>query len=73
VLSAANRAALAARGNAARIAAPVTINFHPDRRLDDGRSVGGGAARRGCLFNPFETGISNGLLGGDRVRCSGRK
>jgi hypothetical protein len=65
VLSAANRAALAARGNAARIAAPVTINFHPDRRLDDGRSVGGGAARRGCLSQPVRD--------GDLERAAGRR
>ena len=45
----------------------MTLNFHPDRRLADGRSVAEALRDDGVYRNQFETGISNGLLGGDRV------
>jgi hypothetical protein len=68
LLSAANRAALAARKAAVSIEAPVTLNFHPDRRLDDGHCVAEGLRDDGVYRNQFETGISNGIVGGDRIR-----
>jgi Protein of unknown function (DUF3626) len=49
-------------------AAHITLHFHPDRRLADGRSVAEALRDDGVYRNQFETGISNGLLGGDRVR-----
>jgi hypothetical protein len=52
----------------AAIDAPITVHFHPDRRLADGRSVAEALRDEGVYRNQFETGISNGLLGGDRVR-----
>ncbi|WP_243639925.1 DUF3626 domain-containing protein [Micromonospora sp. MW-13] len=58
-------AAVAARGR-------LTINFHPDRVLADGRTVAAALAAEGSYRNQFETGISNGGLtaypGGDRDR-----
>jgi hypothetical protein len=42
-LSEANRRALATCETAAAIDAPVTLNFHPDRTLADGRSVAAAA------------------------------
>ncbi len=45
----------------------ITLNFHPDRRLADGRSVARALLEEGVYRNQFETGISNGLLGGERV------
>jgi hypothetical protein len=72
-LSEANRRALAlvrARVSGPSVDAPVTLHFHPDRRLADGRSVAAGLLRDGRYRNQFETGISNGGLtaypGGDR-------
>jgi hypothetical protein len=57
-------------GAAAR--APLTVNFHPDRLLADGRSVARALAEQGIYRSQFETGISNGGLtahpGGDRDR-----
>jgi hypothetical protein len=48
----------------------LTINFHPDRLLADGRSVAQALAEEGVYRSQFETGISNGGLtahpGGDR-------
>jgi hypothetical protein len=72
MLSAANRAALAhvrAQGTptATPPDAPITLNFHPDRRLADGREVVDRLLEEGVYRNQFETGISNGLLGGDRL------
>ncbi|MEV6693827.1 DUF3626 domain-containing protein [Micromonospora sp. NPDC051196] len=50
----------------------VTLNFHPDRLLADGRSVAQALATEGVYRSQFETGISNGGLtaypGGDRDR-----
>jgi len=72
VLTAANRAALAhVRGQGTRTGtpptAPVTVNFHPDRRLADGRDVIDGLLAQGVYRNQFETGISNGALGKERL------
>jgi hypothetical protein len=50
------------------IDAPITLHFHPDRRLPDRRSVAEALRDEGVYRNQFETGISNGLLGGDRLR-----
>ena len=52
--------------------APVTINFHPDRLLADGRPVALALRDEGVYRSQFETRISNGGLtaypGGDRDR-----
>lgn len=47
--------------------ATITINFHPDRRLADGRTVIQHLTRDGVYRSQFETGISNGGLGGPRL------
>ena len=48
----------------------VTVNFHPDRLLPDGRSVATALYEEGIYRNQFESKISNGGLtafaGGDR-------
>ena len=53
-------------------AAPLTINFHPDRLLADGRPVARALLDEGVYRTQFETRISNGGLtaypGGDRDR-----
>ncbi|MFE9689392.1 DUF3626 domain-containing protein [Micromonospora sp. NPDC005806] len=58
-------AAVAAHGQ-------LTLNFHPDRLLRDGRSVAEALDREAVYRSQFETGISNGGLtafpGGDRDR-----
>ncbi|MCW3819266.1 DUF3626 domain-containing protein [Micromonospora sp. DR5-3] len=58
-------AAVAAHGR-------LTLNFHPDRLLRDGRTVAEALDREGIYRSQFETGISNGGLtafpGGDRDR-----
>lgn len=50
--------------------ARITVNFHPDRLLADGRTVAEHLAADGVYRSQFETGISNGGLtaypGGDR-------
>lgn len=50
----------------------LTLNFHPDRLLADGRTVAAALAAEGVYRSQFETGISNGGLtafpGGDRDR-----
>ncbi|MEV0428667.1 DUF3626 domain-containing protein [Micromonospora sp. NPDC050495] len=50
----------------------LTLNFHPDRLLGDGRTVAEALAGEGVYRSQFETGISNGGLtafpGGDRDR-----
>ncbi len=52
--------------------ASLTINFHPDRLLSDGRSVMASLFEDGVYRNQFETQISNGGLtafpGGERDR-----
>jgi hypothetical protein len=52
--------------------APLTINFHPDRLLADGRPVAQALHDEGVYRSQFETRISNGGLtaypGGDRDR-----
>lgn len=48
------------------VTAPVTVNFHPDRPLADGRTVAEHLAADGVYRTQYETGISNGGLGGDR-------
>jgi len=40
----------------------VTLNFHPDRLLADGRSVAEALYEEGAYRNQFESGISNGGL-----------
>ncbi|GAA0496946.1 hypothetical protein Ade02nite_54960 [Paractinoplanes deccanensis] len=56
--------------------APITVSFHPDRLLADGRSVAEHLATDGVYRSQFETGISNGGLtaypGGDRDRWEHR-
>jgi hypothetical protein len=56
--------------------ARITVNFHPDRRLRDGRTVAEHLAADGVYRSQFETGISNGGLtarpGGDRERWEHR-
>jgi hypothetical protein len=47
--------------------AVITVNFHPDRLLGDGRSVAEHLAAEGVYRSQFETGISNGGLGGPRA------
>ncbi|MFI6326946.1 DUF3626 domain-containing protein [Micromonospora chersina] len=58
-------AAVAAHGR-------LTLNFHPDRLLGDGRTVAEALDQEGVYRSQFETGISNGGLtafpGGDRDR-----
>jgi hypothetical protein len=53
-------------------AAPLTINFHPDRLLADGRPVARALLDEGVYRTQFEARISNGGLtaypGGDRDR-----
>ncbi|WP_229074850.1 DUF3626 domain-containing protein [Actinoplanes sp. DH11] len=50
--------------------APITVNFHPDRPLADGRTVAECLAADGVYRSQFETRISSGALiaypGGDR-------
>lgn len=50
----------------------VTLNFHPDRLLADGRTVAESLAADGVYRSQFETGVTNGsrtaFLGGDRDR-----
>jgi hypothetical protein len=50
----------------------LTLNFHPDRPLADGRMVAAALAQEGVYRSQFETGISSGGLtafpGGDRDR-----
>jgi hypothetical protein len=48
------------------VTAPITVNFHPDRLLADGRTVIEHLAVDGIYRTQYETGISNGGLGGDR-------
>lgn len=64
--------ALAAR---VRAEARITLSFHPDRLLADGRTVAERLLDEGRYRNQFETGISNGsrtaFAGGDRDRWEG--
>ena len=50
----------------------VTLNFHPDRLMADGRTVAESMAADGRYRSQFETGVSNGsrtaFLAGDRDR-----
>ena len=52
--------------------APITVNFHPDRLLADGLPVADHLARDGVYRSQFETGISNGGLGGPRREWESR-
>ncbi|AGZ42535.1 DUF3626 domain-containing protein [Actinoplanes friuliensis] len=58
------------------VPARITVSFHPDRRLRDGRTVAEHLATEGVYRSQFETGISNGGLtarpGGDRERWEHR-
>jgi uncharacterized protein DUF3626 len=47
--------------------AVITVSFHPDRLLADGSTVAERLAAEGIYRTQFETGISNGGLGGDRA------
>jgi hypothetical protein len=47
--------------------APITVSFHPDRIAASGRSVAEALAVEGVYRSQFETGISNGGLGGPRM------
>ncbi|KAB1906165.1 DUF3626 domain-containing protein [Micromonospora sp. AMSO31t] len=62
-------AAVAAHGR-------LTLNFHPDRLLGDGRTVAEALDQEGVYRSQFETGVSNGGLtafpGGDRDRWEER-
>lgn len=48
------------------VEAPITVNFHPDRLPADGGTVADHLAAEGVYRSQFETGISNGGLGGPR-------
>lgn len=48
--------------NAASRADALTLNFHPDRLLADGRSVARALCDEGVYRSQFETGVSNGGL-----------
>ncbi|MEV6302061.1 DUF3626 domain-containing protein [Actinoplanes sp. NPDC051861] len=54
------------------VPALITVNFHPDRLLADGRTVAACLAADGVYRTQFETGISNGglnaAIGGARER-----
>jgi len=67
---------LGAAGDLPLPAARITVNFHPDRLLADGRSVAEHLVTDGVYRSQFETGISNGGLtahpGGDRERWERR-
>jgi hypothetical protein len=56
--------------------ARITVNFHPDRLVKDGRSVADALHDEGIYRSQFETKISNGsltaYLGGDRDRWEER-
>jgi hypothetical protein len=56
----------------AGVTGPLTLNFHPDRLLADGRTTAEALAEEGVYRSQFETGISSGGLtahrGGDRDR-----
>lgn len=52
--------------------APITVNFHPDRLLPAGGTVIEHLAADGVCRTQYETGISNGGLGGDRHRWEQR-
>jgi hypothetical protein len=45
----------------------ITVNFHPDRLLADGRDVATHLVEDRAYHSQFRTGISNGGLGGDRL------
>lgn len=56
-----------------RAHARITLDFHPDRLLADGRTVAEGLAADGIYRSQYETGISNGsrtaFPGGQRDGC----
>ncbi|MFC7274959.1 DUF3626 domain-containing protein [Paractinoplanes rhizophilus] len=47
--------------------APITVSFHPDRVAASGLTVAQALAAEGVYRSQFETGISNGGLGGPRA------
>ena len=47
--------------------AAITVSFHPDRLVRGGRTVAQCLAAEGVYRSQFETGISNGGLGGPRA------
>jgi hypothetical protein len=52
--------------------AVITVSFHPDRLLADGRTVVEGLVGDGVYRSQFETGVSNGGLGGERLEWERR-
>ncbi len=50
------------RGGPGEVSAPITVSFHPDRLLADGRTVVAHLVAEGRYRSQFETGISNGGL-----------
>lgn len=52
--------------------AVLTVNFHPDRLVADGRTVADCLLAEGVYRNQFETGISNGGIGDFRDRWEQR-
>ena len=68
--------ALGAAGDLPLPDARITVNFHPDRLLADGRTVAEHLVTGGAYRSQFESGISNGGLtaypGGDRERWEWR-
>jgi hypothetical protein len=67
---------LGAAGDLPVPGARITVSFHPDRLLADGRTVAEHLTGDGVYRSQFETGISNGGLtaypGGDRERWEHR-
>lgn len=47
---------------------PVTVNFHPDRLSNNGKTVLENLSEQGFYHGQFRTGISNGALGSKRLR-----
>jgi hypothetical protein len=56
----ANACATHPRDTQVRTRGRITLNFHPDRRLRDGRIVAEALAQDGVYRSQFETGISSG-------------
>ncbi|WUL60748.1 DUF3626 domain-containing protein [Streptomyces sp. NBC_00344] len=71
-----NHVAALASGDPVDPALRVTLNFHPDRAVRDGRSILDALAQDGVYRSQFVTGTSNGGLtahpGGDRWRWESR-
>ena len=46
---------------------PVTLNFHPDRFSNNGKTIIENLIEQGQYHGQFRTGTSNGVLGGNRL------